>query len=134
MEEKSIHKFSADFKLDTILETDIGNLYFYGNIVIFEGNEGIVLSYKSGFSILLKGLKILKSNPWILIPNRLNSYSIEPVDFKYLNNIPTLKAVAVVNYSKLAEMNSELESKFCKKPFKTFQNVPDAINWSKTYL
>lgn len=134
MEKNSPHNLPTEFKLNTILETDIGNLSFYGNIVVFEGGEGIVLSYKSGFSILLKGLKILKSNPWILVSNRVNSYSTIPVDFKYLNQIHTLKAIAIVNYSKFAEMNSELESKFCKKPFKTFHNVHDAVNWAKTYL
>ena len=85
MKKLSPHKLPEDIVLKNVLETDIGTVFFYGNIVVFEAKEGIVLSYKNGFSILLKGLKILGAKPWVYISNRVNSYSIKPIDYKYLN-------------------------------------------------
>lgn len=134
MEKISPHNLPSEFHLRKVMETEIGIIYFYGNILVFEGHEGIVLSYKTGFSILLKSLQVLKAKPWIYISNRVNSYSTKPMDFKYLNNVPTLKAIAVVNYSDFSEMNAELEAKFCKKPFQSFDNFQDAAVWGKTFL
>lgn len=116
------------------METDIGMVYFYNGIVVFEANEGIVLSYKTGFSILLQGLNYLGGNPWVFISNRIHSYSIETMDFKYLNKVPTLKAVAIVNYSEIGHQNAELEGKFCEKPFKVFDNLQEAAIWGKGFL
>lgn len=70
----------------------------------------------------------------VYISNRVNSYSINAIDLKYLNHIPTLKAIAVINYSEFSEMNAELEGKFCEKPFKTFYNIQEGIIWAETFL
>ncbi|WP_310991767.1 hypothetical protein [Aequorivita marina] len=134
MNHTSKHKLPAEFQLSDVIETEIGTVYIYDNILIFEANEGIVLSYKTGFSILLKSLRILKTKPWIYISNRVNSYSFNTMDLKYLNHVPTLKAIAVVNHSEYSKMNAELEDKFISKPFKTFYNVYDAADWGKAYL
>ena len=134
MEKITLHNLPPDFQLKKRLETDIGMVYFYNGIVIFEANEGVVLSYKTGFSILLKGLNYLGTKPWVYISNRVHSYSIKPMDYKYLNKVPTLRAVGVVNYSEVGHTNAELEAKFCKKPFQMFENLTEAAIWGKGYL
>ncbi len=101
MQKISPHNLPPDFQLKKVLETEIGVVYFYDNIVIFEAKEGIVMSYKTGFSLLLKGLNYLGPNAGYYISNRINSYSIKPMDYKYLNNVPTLRALAVVNYNEI---------------------------------
>lgn len=85
------HNLPPDFQIKKVLETDIGMVYFYDNIVVFEANEGVTLSYKTSFSILLKCLTIIGARPSVYISNRVNSYSIKPMDYKYLNSVPTLK-------------------------------------------
>lgn len=134
MPQDSPHKLPLEFQLKKILETEIGKLYFYENILVFEGKEGITLSYNTGFSVLLKSLKILNTQPWVYIGHRINSYATKPIDFKYLNDIHTLKAVGTVNYSELGVLNSELESKFCTKPFQVFTDLEEAMIWAKTQL
>lgn len=130
----SPHKLPSEFRLKRILDTDIGKIYFYGNILVFEGIEGITLSYKSGFSVLLRCLAILGNQRWVYISDRKNSYATKPIDFKYLNNIPTLKAIGVVSYSELGLLNGGLESKFCAKPYEIFTDFEEAMIWAKTYL
>ncbi|MBG43156.1 MAG: hypothetical protein CL530_04235 [Aequorivita sp.] len=134
MEKITQHNLPSDFQLKKKTETDIGMIYFYNGIVIFEAKEGVVLSYKTGFSILLKGLNYLGTKPWVYISNRVHSYSIKPMDYKYLNKVPTLRAVGVVNYSEVGHTNAELEAKFCKKPFHMFNNLTEAAIWGKGYL
>lgn len=134
MEKITQHNLPSDFQLKKKTETDIGMIYFYNGIVIFEAKEGVVLSYKTGFSILLKGLNYLGTKPWVYISNRVHSYSIKPMDYKYLNKVPTLRAVGVVNYSEVGHTNAELEAKFCKKPFQMFNNLTEAAIWGKGYL
>ncbi|MRT16016.1 hypothetical protein F3C99_03495 [Vitellibacter sp. q18] len=134
MEKISPHRLPSEFQLKEILETPIGLVYFYGNIVVFEANEGVTLSYKSGFSILLKGLTIVGTKPVAYISNRIHSYSIKPIDYKYLNKVPTLKCVGIVTYTDLGHSNAQLESKFCKKPFGIFGDLSEAVLWGKGYL
>ncbi len=130
----SPHKLPNDFQLKKTLETDIGILYFYGNIVVFEANEGVILSYKTGFSVLLKGLTIVGAKPFVYISNRIHSYSIKPIDYKYLNKVPSLKAVGLVYYNEVGLSNAELEAKFCKKQFRVFDNLTEAVIWGKGFL
>lgn len=134
MQQISPHNLPPDFQIKKVLETDIGMVYFYGNIVVFEANEGVILSYKTGFSILLKGLTIIGSKPFVYISNRTNSYSIKPMDYKYLNKVPTLKCMGIVAYSEVGQSNAELESNFCKKPFRIFDNLTEAAIWGKGFL
>lgn len=128
------HNLPSNFQLKKRLEIDIGTVYFYNGIVVFEAKEGVVLSYKTGFYILLKGLNYLGAKPWVYISNRVHSYSLKPMDYKYLNKVPTLRAIGVVNYSEVGHANAELEAKFCKKPFQMFDNLTEAAIWGKGYL
>ena len=134
MEPHSPHNLPPEFQLTKIMEMELGKYFFYGNIVIVEVNEGINLSYKTDLSILLIILNITKGKPWVYISNRINSYSIQPLDFKYLNKVPTLMALGVVNYTEVGHLNSQLEAKFCKKPFQVFDNLPEAVIWGNGYL
>lgn len=134
MQQISPHILPSNFQIKKTLETDIGMVYFYGNIVVFEANEGVTLSYKTGFSILLKCLTVVGSRPCVYISNRINSYSIKPMDYKYLNKVPTLKCCGIVTYSGVGHSNAELESTFCKKPFRIFDNLTEAVIWGKGFL
>lgn len=134
MEKISPHRLPQEFQLKEILDTPIGIVYFYGNIVVFEAFEGVTLSYKTGFSILLKGLTIVGTKPFVYISNRTNSYSIKPMDYKYLNKVPSLKCVGIVTYSEMGHSNAELESNFCKKPFRIFDYLHEAVVWGQGFL
>ncbi|MDC8001598.1 hypothetical protein POV26_11160 [Aequorivita todarodis] len=134
MEHIAPHNLPEEFQLKKVLETEIGIIYFYRALVIVEAKEGIVISHKNGLSALLKGLGYLGAKPWVYISNRIHSYSVKPMDYKYLNKVPTLKAMGIVVYNEMARSNAELESTFCKKPFRIFDNLTEAAIWGKTYL
>lgn len=67
------------------------------SIAIVEISEGVVISYKSGHDVFKRLLSILGDQPWVYVSNRVNSYSLDPNDYKHLNQIPTLKGIGVIH-------------------------------------
>lgn len=128
------HKLAADAELEHVLKTDLVTVYFYNDIVVVEAKEGVTLSYKTAFSILVSGLKYVGNRPFIYIANRINSYSVNPNDYIYLEKVPTLKGIAIVSPSELGKKNAELELNFFRKPMAIFDTVSEAYHWGKQIL
>ncbi len=99
-----------------------------------EAKAGVTISFETGFSILLKWTKTIGNKPWVYIANRLNSYAVNPTDYKYLEKVPSLKGLAIVTHDDLGRSNAELEANFFKKPFKVFDNLDKAFDWSNSLL
>ena len=128
------HDLPKDVQLMDVLETEILTVYFYPEFIVVEAFEGINLSYKTGFTILLKVIKLIGSKPCFLISNRINSYSVNPTDYKYLDMIPNLKGIGIVSTTERGRSNAQLEAKFFKKPFKVFDDMKSAYFWGKELL
>lgn len=128
------HAFPETTSFKRSLSTEIAEIYFYERIVVVEAHEGATLSFQSGFSILLNGLQITGFKPFVYISNRINSYSVDPNDYKYLNKIKHLKGIALVCYSETAVQNAELEKKFCTKPLEIFRTLEAAHHWTQQQL
>ncbi len=124
----------SEYQLTDFRQNELGIMYLYTNIVVFEAREGQVVSYNPCFSQLLNQLKVLGPKPWGYISNRTQSYAVKPLDYKYLNKISSLKAFAIVSYSEMTRRNAILEAKFCKKPFHIFDNLLQAMIWTKDHL
>lgn len=134
MELPSPHNLPFTINENNILKTRILTAYFYGNIVVVEADEGVTLSYTTAFSILVAGLKRLGNRPFVYVTNRVNSYSVNPNDYVYLEKIPTLKGIAIVAPNDLVRRNAQLELNFCKKPMKIFESLIDSVEWSEQLL
>jgi len=134
MEMADPHKLTVEAELEHVLRTDLVTVYFYTDIVIVEAKEGVTLSYKTAFSILVMGLKYVGSRPFVYIANRVNSYSVNPNDYVYLEKVPTLKGIAIVTPTELGKKNAELELNFFRKPMEIFDNVSEAYLWGKQLL
>jgi hypothetical protein len=127
-------KLVDDLVLKNVLDTELGIIKFYDNLIVMEAKEDVVLSLKTGMFILLKVISIAGTKPVVYISNRVNSYAVAPTDYKYLEMIPNLKGIAVVSYSPFNKETVELESRFYSKPFMVFNNMNDAKNWSLELL
>ncbi|HPF10643.1 MAG TPA: hypothetical protein PKW08_04990 [Flavobacteriaceae bacterium] len=134
MKKVAHHDLPKKYVLKNHYETDIISVYFYNNIIVTEAAEGVTLSYKTAFPILVTGLKMLGTKPWVYISNRVNSYSLNPNDYFYLEKIPSLKGLAIVSYGDLAQKNAEMESMFFKKPFQCFPDLISAFTWAEELL
>jgi hypothetical protein len=134
MELTNPHNLSGSTALKHVLKTDIVTIYFYEGIVVVEAEEGVTLSYKTGFSILVSGLKYLGNRPFVYITNRVNSYSVNPNDYIYLEKIPTLKGLGIVTPNEIGMQNAELELNFFKKPMEIFSSLSEAYQWGMEVL
>ena len=134
MKSTNPHNLPSHFILTDHFEVSIGTIYFYGNFVVVEIKEGVNVSFATGFSILLKGLRLLGGKPWIYIANRVHSYSVTPTDYKYLNRVPSLKGVAIVDHKDDSTAITKLEAKFCKKYFSVFNDLNNAFTWGENIL
>lgn len=128
------HNFPNHIKPTSVIENDIANVYFYDNLVVVEVTEGMNITIKNGLSLLLKILSTLRTKPWVYISNRVNSYSVDPNDYKYLNKIPTLQGIAIVDIKESGKASAILEQSFSKKPLKIYDSMTDAVEWANTIL
>jgi len=127
-------RLSEDLLVKEVLDTELGTIYFYDNILVMEGKENVVISIKTALSILLDVVKRVGIKPVVYISNRVNSYSVDPNDYKFLNMIPNLKGVAIVSYGFVKNETALLEKSFIKKPCGTFDNLSDAKLWALEVL
>ena len=104
-------------------------VYIYDNFAVVEVKEGTTLSFKNGFTLLLKGLMIMGTKPWVYVSNRINSYAVIPTDYKYLNKVPTLKGLVIVSSKKSEHNHAQFEKKFFKKPFVILNSLDEAYEW-----
>lgn len=117
-----------------VYDSALGTIYFYQHIVVGEFNEGVNISYQNAFNILLKSLKYIGSRPIVYISNRVNSYSVQPNDYKYLEKVPNIKGIAIVSSDTMGTSSAMLESKFVTKNFALFSTVQEAKEWGMEIL
>ncbi|MEZ4859356.1 MAG: hypothetical protein R2781_11155 [Flavobacteriaceae bacterium] len=131
---KNPHNLPEDASFLDVLKTKLATVYFYENIVVFEAQEGAIISHETALQILQKGIQIMKLRPLVYISNRIHSYSVNPTDFKYLEAVPTIKGFAFVNYTMESRINAQYEANFFKKPFQSFDSLEEAYHWAKEIL
>jgi hypothetical protein len=120
----------SKFKSTAIIKTNDVTIRLHKSVAIIEIAEGTSLSYKNGIQTFRRLLSIIGDQPWVYISNRVNSYSLDPNDYKHLNEISTLKGIGVIQYKRSIKTAMELEKLFVKKPFKTFNDLDSAIEWA----
>ncbi|MDX1463005.1 MAG: hypothetical protein R3359_08110 [Marinirhabdus sp.] len=120
--------------LKDFYKNEAADVYLYDQFAVVEVKEGATLSYATGFTLLVKGLNIFGTKPWIYISHRINSYSVVPTDYKYLNKVPTLKGLVIVSPEKAVVNNARLEKKFFNKPFRIVSTLEEALIWGQKEL
>ena len=111
------------------IDLGIGVLEFYDHFVIGSVKPDVDFGQNERLLFLNACLDHFKEKPFGYISVRTYSYSIDPLIYVELNKVESLKAFAVVYYSKLGKGNAELEGQFFKKPFGIFETQSEAMNW-----
>jgi len=118
----------------TPLKMDYGMYYLCDDFVIGELNEGIHFDTKKTTRIGKKIIDHYGTHPKIcLISNRINSYSVDPQNWKHVMEIypNILKASCIVSYSKLSQFNADLEKRFFTDSIMKFDTLDEAIHWAQ---
>lgn len=127
-------QLSEALNLLEVLETELGDIYIYDSIIMMEGKENVTMSFRTGIFILMRIISLVKTRPVVYISHRLNSYPVDPNDYKYLEMIPNLKGIAVVSYTDYGTATAKLEKRFFKKPFKNFTSLSQAQVWAQDVI
>lgn len=123
-------------KVVEIHHLDIGNFYFFENMAVSEVNEGAHLDLSNTKTLIKLTNSFYKEKPFSHISNRINKYSVSPIDFanycKSLENVESFVAIIYNNY--FDEMNTQIEKHFIKKPYYVTDNLNDVFLWKSKNL
>lgn len=118
------------------LKYPFGNFYLFENFVVGEIKEDVIFTWDHHAKTIVEEiLNLYESNgqDLVYISNRIHSYAVKPSDWlKFYKSDFKLKAYGVVSYTPKGARNTLLEKLFVKDRFKNFDNLADAIAWSRT--
>jgi len=112
------------------VENQVGNIFFFNHIAVVELNEGVHFDINNA-PIIIDELKSYfgKSQPFGVIANRVNSYSVNLIDTPlYKEMARNLYAYGVVGHDLAGKMNSEMENDFCVSEKVDYDNIYEAVN------
>jgi len=109
----------------------LGELHFFKHIAVVEFNEGVHVDIHNISEIFKKLISYFGiSEPFGLVANRVNSYSINLLDVGSFKEIMNNQCIyGVVSHNKASAMNAEIESNFCSRDNIHFKNIGDGLNF-----
>lgn len=107
-----------------------GKVTIHDNYLIAVMNEGITVTPDLNDVLATIAKTYYNSKNFVYITHRVNSYAVDPSIYFKTSQIPNLVGFAVVSGKKIVIDNTDLESSFLNKPFKTFKRIEDAIDWA----
>lgn len=109
---------------------DIGELFFFNDIVVTEIKEGVHFTYENAQEYF----KVIKdyfgsTKPFGIISNMVNSYSINLTDSpKFQKELNNLSAYGMVAYTNAGKLSAKVASDFCQKKDIAFDDLYEATN------
>lgn len=112
------------------VENQVGNIFFFNHIAVVELNEGIHFDINNSSLIIDELVTYFgESQPFGVIANRINSYSVNLLDTPlYKEKAKNLYAYGVVGHDLAGKMNAEMENDFCVSEKVDYDNIYEAIN------
>ena len=116
------------------LEMPFGNFYFLESFFISEINEGVHFDWDMIKSVMDYVVDFYGADAKLVyIPNRINSYSINPQTWNTAQeDYNIIVAGAVVAYNNMTFLNASLEKKISKISIKRCFSLREAIEWALT--
>lgn len=120
---RAIHEINYSF----------GDFYLFDTFVVGEIHEDVLFSWKEHGKQLAEELSNLYDNngkDLIYISNRVNDYSVIPMDWKKFYKFSyNLKAYGIISYTKTGFFNAMIERMFVNTKLRWFNSLEDAIQW-----
>ena len=118
---------------DRIIETHSvksGKFYFLKDIVVAEFNEGVHIEFNSSQEYISLIIDFYgHERPFGYICNRINDFSISPLDYPKFNRVLyNLTVYGIVNNNHFDHINCSIEKRFCDKPYQVYTDLYTAYN------
>ena len=112
------------------LTLPIGEVYLFDKFIITEFKFGADVTFENFYDVALIIQKHFNNEPFGIIANRINSYSVNLNDAPLFNEaFPNCKAFAIVHYNSMTEMVIEVENRFFTFNREAFSDLTQAVNW-----
>lgn len=125
-------KDSKYFKLPHFrLEKPFGKFYLLDSFFISELNEGVHFNWQMIEIVAKDIVEYYPNNVKIgYISNRVNSYSMDPITWKKVNEKYNMIVVsAIVAYNRITFMNASIEQTFSNNSIRCCDSLDEAIEW-----
>lgn len=109
---------------------DIGTFYFYEKYIVGEFKEGILVTIDNFKKVHKLALEHYNNEPYGYISNRINSYTINVLNFINHEEIfQKLIAYAIVSYNNITTSTVNYENYYFNTHRKQFKNLNEATLW-----
>ncbi len=116
-------------------DLDMGKVSFFKNYLIIEVAEGTSFNHKKAKQLSTLTNLHFGNNAFGYISNRVNSYSLEPLDYLKIKEVfPNIKAFAVVTYNNLQKTSVSIENIFYYDNIVSFECIDEAQKWMNQQL
>ncbi|XMO86417.1 hypothetical protein AAFN75_16650 [Algibacter sp. AS12] len=112
-------------------QTDI---FIFDHYVINQIHDGAIIKPPDEKELNKIIQKHFSGKDMVYISNRMNSYTVDPLIYPKVEDIPNLVAIALVPKTKTMRNNAEYEKNFYDKPFKVFYTLMAAVLWTDKVL
>ncbi len=121
--------------MNKVIETPTLKMTFISdNIVLVNAHTGVTVDgpvTKSSHQLISESY----SGDYGMIVDRAGDYSLSPVEvFQVLNDLPRLKAIAIVVHRDSTKAIAQIDKSLSKKPLQVFDNINNAQTWLNSHL
>lgn len=114
--------------------SELGTFYFYPNIVIGILKEGTILDLDTTSQLVALSERNFGLRDFVYISLRLHSYSVDPTIYPLVSEMKNLKGIAIVSERDSYQKNFEVEKQFYSHNMRIFNDLDEAILWSKNLI
>ncbi|MDN3493984.1 hypothetical protein [Winogradskyella bathintestinalis] len=105
-------------------------IYLFDHYIINQIREGVTIEAPHDKELNEIVQEHFSGRDIVYISNRVNSYTVDPLIYKKVEDIPNILAIAIVPKNHLMRRNAEYERQFYDNPFEIFDTINDAIIWA----
>lgn len=122
-------------KLQTqLLKTEVlpfGQLHFFENVIVSEINDGVHIDANKYLDLIIKLAEFYGTEkPIGFISNRINNYSLSPIEISKVSTLDNVSASSTITYSDSDTKIAKFEHSFCKIELKNnFSDLYLGFNW-----
>ena len=113
------------------IDIGIGIVTIHDNYLVSVMHEGITVSVEANQILIDLAETYFNNKPFVYITHRKNSYAVDTAIYTETAKIQNLIGFAVVSIKGMAISNASIEKMFFSKPFEIFEELDEAITWSK---
>ncbi|WP_052503456.1 hypothetical protein [Lacinutrix sp. Hel_I_90] len=123
------------YKLVKTYRFNFGKVDFYENFLVTEISEGFCFDIEEALKISELVTLHFRDKPFAYISNRVNSYSLIPMNYLKIKEVfPTIAVFAAVTYTVIQENMIEVENNFLNGFLKNFNSMEEAVAWCQSKL